>query len=418
MLIKEFVQAVRKSLSTWSVTHYKFADIFVELESRRTIDRLNKMLDSYLSAGMGDSEATNESLIEFIDFLVTRWEKIQSTDASYPHNPNSPANVACRVLATEINLALHDKVSVAKLLMPTLEITHIESGDNQQIEIDEVLHRIVLTDDNHFPIDIIKCISELKNSAILKMTCEIDGVRRELTHTEVDRVKSHSLAAAEYYTVMANYETRSKDALLDAAKRFKSKLRESEKFEVTATYGKKGVEKLRDRLHFSAFIARDNLLQTVKEYPLEHRQQFLNSIELKKLKLLLLNTQTFEAVLADHTLFQGDEDHARTVMLALFTLYQRIITEREAEYASISGRFFGYHKEQKIKAVAVPIRFLLSDKSLDEFSTEIGASENAEHHGALGNGLLGKLVKHTKCIKDPTAREINTNSERQSFLFW
>ena len=324
MLIKDLIAHINKAISQLP-QNYK-SNFFVQQESDLTIYELNQLLKKYDPSEKeplnAEEEVTTKSAGLFTDFLKDRWLRIQNTDAVYPHHHMSPANQICVELAKKLADCL--RISPTALLIPDLEVQTISLAElGPAIDITDLLHRVVLSDDNKRVIEIQQASAKLQHTTNLK------GKSLDLSEAEKDRVIHHSKFSEAVHVKVLDKEGEWTEP--NGLKRKKTSLRAHLARVVTqecqSSYGEAGCL----------------LLQTNLQ---------------KKLQASLLNSKkTFAEAMTAQELYVGDESHARAAFLPFLMLYRVELKSRADEYSGKLGQLSGYDKNTKFNAMEVLYQF-------------------------------------------------------------
>jgi len=168
-------------------------------EAQLTLSELESLLAQY-----ADSTQTlsRQVLQPFQDFLANRWERIQSTDACYPHAPDDPLNQTCLWLARELGKFTSPDQGSHQLLMPGIDPSSYTDDELHE----QPLHRFILTDDNRSWISVWDCLDSATGDGILKHTSCLDASAKPkaLSAAEQERFLQHSPEGARYYQAIMN----------------------------------------------------------------------------------------------------------------------------------------------------------------------------------------------------------------------
>lgn len=382
-------------------------EYLINMEVQLTFKELQSTIDQLRASGE-DKEMTADHAKIFTDFLEKRWERIKNTDAIYNIAlRNSPANLLCRQAALFLagEKALVKNKNYLALLMPTVKSWRNARTGHEYANL--YMHNFLLTDDNHYPIEIGYLVEDIKENRLSISHKEGEaGVR--LTVSEAERVMNHTSAVSAYYASMKKL-LRNKDYNQDEISSIKLKLRESlstedyERNTIRSTYGNAGYSLLKSNLFKRVddlFLNREQLFDLLSSsiMPEAKWKEFVASISSPVLAKLINNGSSLEYTVQSDALYSGDDKHDKAVLFCLACAYWRE-RDQKGNYTSISGFLFGYDKVTKKNAVDVIIDFLVSDKPIGEWKSFVGLNHK-DLSGAINDGTVGHISKHIEAIEE------------------
>lgn len=225
--VKEFVATILAEIDA-ALAHANAADkssvklpVLLRYESRWALAGLKQVLQKNAD---NSAEISAESMKPFFDFLRARYELIKNTDAIYNHNPKSPANIGCIIMAKAMFNALKsahelnmsnaddprshdfDKKHYYDYLFPGLNTCDYLSSRGHLGHLE--LHEFFFGDDGT-PIETLECLRKYREAMSSGLDCFPPHVclsaaalarkeNDELTAEESKRLGSHSPAATQY----------------------------------------------------------------------------------------------------------------------------------------------------------------------------------------------------------------------------
>lgn len=162
------------------------------------------------------------------------------------------------------------------------------------------------------------------------------------------------------------------------------------------------------------------LLTAMADYPTKQRVEALANFDIAKLSKLILNGKDFRAMVNNQENYIGDEDHARTVLMALAYYYHELVRTRANNYKRMTGFLTGYDKAIKQKGASLALKFLESGEPLANFEKFLNSDECKESRGAMLAGELGDLGRMITYLGKPENREVQqpkTFTEKVANMF-
>lgn len=256
--ISEFVAKLQELIAGLPKSNVSTKNHLVDLESNICIYRFQVLLAQFKGSHVISDKKT---LKPFIDFLSIRWSKILHSDANYMHHPHSPGNKYCIILGKLLAEVLHEEFY--KLIMPELALFLCSSKGNVAA-LD--LHEFVLGDDGVTPIEILPCLKAARMHPMSSFyhVCTDGRDAKPLTVNEGGRVLNHSANALSFYR-------KNNDKLIEDFK-------DPKNYAVTATYGKKGDERLASELIEDLVLEKELLSITLSQVKQFHPWNNLNCI--------------------------------------------------------------------------------------------------------------------------------------------
>lgn len=368
MHLKTFVKGLQEDLERLKKNKSDSSNLLIDFESQLTIRQLESLLAQYAQSE-DDVSLSPKALKPFVDFLSKRWDRIKDTDAIPMHNPNTLATRICWSLATHLGVEL--TINPIKLLIPTLKVS--ESDITNSKFSDLKFQEYILSDANDYPVEVTACLNYAAiNRGAFKTTCRVGGDRRDLTPTELARVKDHSVLAQNYHKdILANKFENNDQQLKDS----KVKLSDGiikDTYSVQATYGAVGEKTLEERLVANRdvlFANREQLISymTSRLKPTDW-DPFLSGFKPNQLAKLLIDTDTFKNVVTAKSSYNADVAHDKAVLFCMLDHYWRERDSQNSEYSSFVGRVsgMGWGKSDKEVGVKVLKEFLVSKRDLSE----------------------------------------------------
>ena len=352
MKIKEFVSSCLKLLKDVRSTQQKFpkedVSSLIELESERRITRFLSLLNNYQDSEM---EVNEDTLKPFTDFMILVGRSMIDLEK------NSIYTFSYYSHANQFFINLADRLSKItsyrsyELLLPTLQ--------NRHYDFNEPLNSMILSDDHRTLINVAMALKDahLRHSDILKHTHPMDDLN--LTQSEIYRVINHTSVERDYFVKIKTSEKK--------IKKIEKKLNEQQGNAVPEFgYGQPGYLKVNDDL-YGNLSSKQNLVDTLLEFPADMWEKYLNNIDVKILREYLLNGQNIDQACSDISQYQIDDHSNRALLFLYFYLYRLELGNRDAQYLHYLGYFFGKSKDEALHISSIPYNFLKLGCSLSQF---------------------------------------------------
>lgn len=148
-----------------------------------------------------------------------------------------------------------------------------------------------------------------------------------------------------------------------------------------------------------------SLVTAMANYPASERVDALTNFNVAKLSKIILNGTAFRQVVNNKENYIGDEDHARTVLMALGYYYHELTRTRTDDYKHITGSLTGYNRAIKQEGAHLILKFLESGESLSNFEAYLNSDVCKAVKGATSQGELGDLCKMVIFVSKPENRQ-------------
>jgi len=176
-------------LQTVLVDYQQQTSVLYALEARYTLFHVHRLLQNKNNASL---DKTLEN------FLKTRWERIQHTDAQYFHDAYNPANLMCIKIAKMLG-RLH-KQAYLLFLIPTLRKVSADAYISSSYEdMDLKFNHVILSDDNTRILHIPDVLEFAEQDGVLKHASLFDGRRQDLSVLEESRLLARHVSVEHYY---------------------------------------------------------------------------------------------------------------------------------------------------------------------------------------------------------------------------
>lgn len=148
------------------------------------------------------------------------------------------------------------------------------------------------------------------------------------------------------------------------------------------------------------------LLAAMSNYPTNKRVDVLANFNIATLSKLILNGKDFRTTVNNQEHYIGDEDHARTVLMAFGYYYHELTRNRAADYKHLTGSWTGYDAATKLKGINLVLKFLESGDRLANFEKFLDSDDCKGLKKPMLAGELGDISKMITYVSKKENREI------------